>query len=85
MQLENLKNKIMLLGDKKINCISIRLDNRFSLSVSDLGNGNESLLEGLLFDEKTNSFIGVPFHFKSFNTLRDEIEKIKDTIQLDET
>ena len=58
-----------MLGDKKINCVKIRLNDKFSVSISDLGRGSNRLLEGLLLDNKSEEFIGEPFHFKKLDSL----------------
>ena len=65
----------MQLGDKKINCLLFRINEDLSLSISDLGRGNKDLLEGLIICNKTDEFIGEPFHFKSIDTLNRELEK----------
>ena len=77
----------MMLGDKKINCVKIRLNDNFSVSISDLGRGSDSLLEGLLLDNRSRQFVGEPFHFKKLDSLVDfarefanDIEEIKNVI-----
>lgn len=65
----------MQLGNKKINNVLMRLNDKYSLSISDLGRGNNDLLEGLVICNDTKEFIGEPFHFKTIQTLNELVMK----------
>jgi len=64
----------MQLGDKKINCLLLKINDNVSLSISDLGRGTNDIKEGLIVCNKTNEFIGHAFHFKSLETLNERLE-----------
>jgi|TARA_Y100000114_G_scaffold15210_2_gene12363 hypothetical protein len=64
----------MQLGDKKINCLLLKINDNVSLSISDLGRGTNDIKEGLIVCNKTNEFIGDAFHFKSLETLNERLE-----------
>jgi len=75
----------MILGDKPIKNILLKINHEYSISISDLGRGRKDLLEGIMVCNKTDKLIGEPMYFKELSTLKllveEQLTRLKESNQ----
>ena len=67
----NLKTKRYI----DMNNIVLKISDKHSLSISDLGKGTDDFLEGMLICNESGKLIGDTFSFKRLSSLNELVEK----------